>query len=633
MPQYRSKTSTSGRNMAGARALWRATGMTDEDFNKPIIAIANSFTQFVPGHVHLKDLGQLVAREIEAVGGVAKEFNTIAVDDGIAMGHLGMLYSLPSRDLIADSVEYMVNAHCADALVCISNCDKITPGMLMAAMRLNIPTIFVSGGPMEAGKVLASTLGDGHTTHETVMNELGEKIRKLDLVDAMIDAADDLISDEDVAQTERSACPTCGSCSGMFTANSMNCLTEALGLSLPGNGSLLATHAKRKDLFLEAGRRIVALAKRYYEQDDASVLPRSIATKAAFENAMSLDIAMGGSTNTILHLLAAAHEAQVDFKMADIDRLSRRVPCLSKVAPATQKYHMEDVHRAGGVMAILAELDRANLLQTDVPTVHSNSLKAALSQWDIMNPDNTEARERYIAAPGGVRTTQAFSQNNAWSNLDVNRESGCIRSKEFAYSQDGGLAVLFGNIAERGCVVKTAGVDDSILKFTGRARVFESQDDAVAAILADQIVAGDIVVIRYEGPKGGPGMQEMLYPTSYLKSKGLGKACALLTDGRFSGGTSGLSIGHVSPEAAEGGTIGLVNEGDTIEIDIPNRSIHLAVDFAELEKRREAMVSRGNQAWKPVNRERQVSAALRAYAAMTTSADTGAVRDVSQVER
>lgn len=638
MPQYRSKTSTSGRNMAGARALWRATGMTDEDFNKPIIAIANSFTQFVPGHVHLKDLGQLVAREIEAAGGVAKEFNTIAVDDGIAMGHLGMLYSLPSRDLIADSVEYMVNAHCADALVCISNCDKITPGMLMAAMRLNIPTIFVSGGPMEAGKVLASTLGDGHTTHETVMNELGEKIRKLDLVDAMIDAADDLISDEDVAQTERSACPTCGSCSGMFTANSMNCLTEALGLSLPGNGSLLATHAKRKDLFLEAGRRIVALAKRYYEQDDASVLPRSIATKAAFENAMSLDIAMGGSTNTILHLLAAAHEAQVDFKMADIDRLSRRVPCLSKVAPATQKYHMEDVHRAGGVMAILAELDRANLLQTDVPTVHSASLKAALSQWDIMNPDNTEARERYIAAPGGVRTTQAFSQNNAWSNLDVNRESGCIRSKEFAYSQDGGLAVLFGNIAERGCVVKTAGVDDSILKFTGRARVFESQDDAVAAILADaddarSIVAGDVVVIRYEGPKGGPGMQEMLYPTSYLKSKGLGKACALLTDGRFSGGTSGLSIGHVSPEAAEGGTIGLVNEGDTIEIDIPNRSIHLAVDFAELEKRREAMVNRGNQAWKPVNRERQVSAALRAYAAMTTSADTGAVRDVSQVER
>ena len=635
MPQYRSKTSTSGRNMAGARALWRATGMTDEDFNKPIIAIANSFTQFVPGHVHLKDLGQLVAREIEAAGGVAKEFNTIAVDDGIAMGHSGMLYSLPSRDLIADSVEYMVNAHCADALVCISNCDKITPGMLMAAMRLNIPTIFVSGGPMEAGKVLASTLGDGHTTHETVMNELGEKIRKLDLVDAMIDAADDLISDEDVAQTERSACPTCGSCSGMFTANSMNCLTEALGLSLPGNGSLLATHAKRKDLFLEAGRRIVALAKRYYEQDDASVLPRSIATKAAFENAMSLDIAMGGSTNTILHLLAAAHEAQVDFKMADIDRLSRRVPCLSKVAPATQKYHMEDVHRAGGVMAILAELDRANLLQTDVPTVHSASLKAALSQWDIMNPDNTEARERYIAAPGGVRTTQAFSQNNAWSNLDVNRESGCIRSKEFAYSQDGGLAVLFGNIAERGCVVKTAGVDDSILKFTGRARVFESQDDAVAAILADagdarSIVAGDVVVIRYEGPKGGPGMQEMLYPTSYLKSKGLGKACALLTDGRFSGGTSGLSIGHCSPEAAAGGTIGLVENGDIIEINIPARTIHLKVSDEELAKRRATQNVKG---WKPAQpRPRKISAALKAYAMLATSADKGAVRDLSKLE-
>ncbi len=524
MPIYRSKTSTAGRNMAGARALWRATGMTDEDFNKPIIAIANSFTQFVPGHVHLKDLGQLVAREIEAAGGVAKEFNTIAVDDGIAMGHGGMLYSLPSRDLIADSVEYMVNAHCADALVCISNCDKITPGMLMAAMRLNIPTIFVSGGPMEAGKVLASTLGDGHTVHETVTDENGQKVRKLDLVDAMIDAADDLISDSDVATTERSACPTCGSCSGMFTANSMNCLTEALGLSLPGNGSLLATHAKRKDLFLEAGRRIVELAKRYYEQDDASVLPRSIATKAAYENAMSLDIAMGGSTNTILHLLAAANEAGVDFKMADIDRLSRQVPCLSKVAPATQKYHMEDVHRAGGVMGILAELDRAGLLQTDVPTVHSATMADALAKWDIMNPDNTQARDLYIAAPGGVRTTQAFSQNKVWSNLDVNRESGCIRSREHAYSQDGGLAVLFGNIAERGCVVKTAGVDESILTFTGRARVFESQDSAVAAILDDQIVAGDIVIIRYEGPKGGPGMQEMLYPTSYLKSKGLGKA-------------------------------------------------------------------------------------------------------------
>ncbi len=632
MPIYRSKTSTAGRNMAGARALWRATGMTDDDFNKPIIAIANSFTQFVPGHVHLKDLGQLVAREIEKAGGVAKEFNTIAVDDGIAMGHGGMLYSLPSRDLIADSVEYMVNAHCADALVCISNCDKITPGMLMAALRLNIPTVFVSGGPMEAGKVLASTLGDGHTVHETITNDSGQKVRKLDLVDAMIDAADDLISDEDVATTERSACPTCGSCSGMFTANSMNCLTEALGLSLPANGSLLATHAKRKDLFLQAGRLIVELAKRHYEQDDMNVLPRSIATKAAFENAMSLDIAMGGSTNTILHLLAAANEAGVDFKMADIDRLSRMVPCLSKVAPATQKYHMEDVHRAGGVMGILAELNRAGLLQTHVPTVHSTSLQAALDKWDIMNPDNLEARNLYIAAPAGVRTTEAFSQNKEWSNLDVNRESGCIRSREFAYSQDGGLAVLFGNIAERGCVVKTAGVDESILKFTGRARVFESQESAVEAILADQIVAGDIVIIRYEGPKGGPGMQEMLYPTSYLKSKGLGKACALLTDGRFSGGTSGLSIGHASPEAAEGGAIGLVEEFDTINIDIPNRTIHLDISDEELAKRREAMNARGKNAWKPVNRERYVSQALRAYAAMATSADTGAVRDVSQVE-
>jgi dihydroxy-acid dehydratase len=634
--QYRSKTSTAGRNMAGARALWRATGMTDGDFDKPIIAVANSFTQFVPGHVHLKDMGQLVAREIEAAGGVAKEFNTIAVDDGIAMGHLGMLYSLPSRDLIADSVEYMVNAHCADALVCISNCDKITPGMLMAAMRLNIPTIFVSGGPMEAGKIIASVNGHEVMTHsqnDDEVHDTAHNVRKLDLVDAMVDAADDRISDEEVAMTERSACPTCGSCSGMFTANSMNCLTEALGLSLPGNGSLLATHAKRKDLFLEAGRRIVELAKRYYEQEDDSVLPRSIATKATFENAMSLDIAMGGSTNTILHLLAAASEAGVDFKVADIDRLSRRVPCLAKVAPATQKYHMEDVHRAGGVMAILSELNRAGLIHTDVPTVHSATIGDALAHWDIMNADNVEARERYIAAPGGVRTTEAFSQNKSWSNLDVNRESGCIRSKEHAYSQDGGLAVLFGNIAERGCVVKTAGVDDSILKFNGRARVFESQDAAVEAILADKIVAGDVVVIRYEGPKGGPGMQEMLYPTSYLKSKGLGKQCALLTDGRFSGGTSGLSIGHVSPEAAEGGTIGLVQEGDTIEIDIPNRSINLAVDFAELEQRREAMQAKGKDAWKPVNRDRQVSAALRAYAAMTTSADTGAVRDVSQVER
>lgn len=632
MPQYRSKTSTQGRNMAGARALWRATGMTDDDFNKPIIAIANSFTQFVPGHVHLKDLGQLVAREIEKAGGVAKEFNTIAVDDGIAMGHGGMLYSLPSRDLIADSVEYMVNAHCADALVCISNCDKITPGMLMAALRLNIPVVFVSGGPMEAGKVLASEVHDGHMTHETITNESGKKVRKLDLVDAMIDAADDLISDEDVANVERSACPTCGSCSGMFTANSMNCLTEALGLSLPANGSLLATHAKRKELFLEAGRLIVELAKRYYEQDDYSVLPRSIATKDAFLNAMSLDIAMGGSTNTILHLLAAAHEAKVDFKMADIDRLSRSVPCLCKVAPATQKYHMEDVHRAGGVMAILAELNRAGLIDTSTPTVHSPTLQDALDNWDIMNDQNDTARKLYLAAPAGVRTTQAFSQNQLWSNLDVNRESGCIRSKQFAYSQDGGLAVLFGNIAERGCVVKTAGVDESILKFTGRARVFESQDSAVEAILADKIAAGDVVVIRYEGPKGGPGMQEMLYPTSYLKSKGLGKACALLTDGRFSGGTSGLSIGHASPEAAEGGKIALVEEFDTIVIDIPNRTIHLDVSDDELNDRLEKQLSRGRMAFKPLDRNREVSQALRAYAVLTTSADTGAVRDVGQVE-
>ena len=619
MPAYRSKTSTHGRNMAGARALWRATGVTDEDFGKPIIAIANSFTQFVPGHVHLHNMGQLVAREIEKAGGLAKEFNTIAVDDGIAMGHGGMLYSLPSRDLIADSVEYMVNAHCADALVCISNCDKITPGMLMAALRLNIPTVFVSGGPMEAGKVIG------------VANIVDE--RKLDLVDAMVDAADDSISDEEVAAVERSACPTCGSCSGMFTANSMNCLTEALGLSLPGNGSLLATHAGRKELFLEAGRLIVDITKRYYEENDERVLPRNIATKAAFENAMSLDVAMGGSTNTVLHLLAAANEAEVDFKMADIDRISRRVPCLCKVAPATQKYHMEDVHRAGGVMSILAELARAGKLHTDVPTVHEHTLQAALDKWDITNPANEAAHTRYKAAPGGVRTTEAFSQNRQWPSLDLDRENGCIRSQAHAYSQDGGLAVLFGNIAERGCVVKTAGVDDSILTFTGRARVFESQDDAVAAILDSQIEAGDIVIIRYEGPKGGPGMQEMLYPTSYLKSKGLGKACALLTDGRFSGGTSGLSIGHVSPEAAEGGAIGLVEEGDTVEIDIPKRSIHLAVPFEVLEQRREAMEARGAAAWKPQNRERQVSAALRAYAAMTTSADTGAVRDVSQVER
>ena len=616
MPQYRSRTTTQGRNMAGARALWRATGMKDEDFSKPIIAIANSFTQFVPGHVHLKDMGQLVAREIEQVGGVAKEFNTIAVDDGIAMGHSGMLYSLPSRDLIADSVEYMVNAHCADALVCISNCDKITPGMLMAALRLNIPTIFVSGGPMEAGKV----------------NWKGE-IRALDLVDAMVEAADDSVSDEQVAAVERSACPTCGSCSGMFTANSMNCLTEALGLSLPGNGSLVATHADRKQLFLRAGRIIVELSKRYYEQDDSSVLPRSIASFDAFQNAMSLDVAMGGSTNTVLHLLAAAHEAGVDFTMADIDAISLRVPCLSKVAPATQKYHMEDVHRAGGVMGILGELDRAGVINRDVPSVHAPSMTAALEQWDIRRTSDEAVKDFYRAAPGGIPTTVAFSQAMRYPTLDDNRAEGCIRDKANAYSQDGGLAVLYGNIALEGCIVKTAGVDDSILKFTGRARIFESQDAAVACILNDEIVAGDIVVIRYEGPKGGPGMQEMLYPTSYLKSKGLGKACALLTDGRFSGGTSGLSIGHVSPEAAEGGAIGLVVEGDTIEIDIPNRRIHLAVTAEELERRRAVMENTGVQTWRPVKRERHVSPALRAYAAMTTSAAKGAVRDVSQVER
>lgn len=617
MPTYRSRTTTHGRNMAGARALWRATGMKDGDFDKPIIAIANSFTQFVPGHVHLHNMGQLVAREIEKAGGVAKEFNTIAVDDGIAMGHGGMLYSLPSRDLIADSVEYMVNAHCADAIVCISNCDKITPGMLMAALRLNIPVIFVSGGPMEAGKV----------------NWNGE-VRKLDLVDAMVEAANDSVSDEQVAEIERSACPTCGSCSGMFTANSMNCLTEALGLSLPGNGSMLATHGDRKQLFLQAGRTIVELAKRYYEQDDESALPRSIATLEAFENAMSLDVAMGGSTNTVLHLLAAAAEAGVDFKMADIDRISRRVPCLAKVAPATQKYHMEDVHRAGGVFALLAELSRAGLIHRDVPTVHSKTLGDGLDQWDILSaaPDSA-AHLFYRAAPGGVATTIAFSQSMRYPDLDLDREGGCIRNKEHAYSQDGGLAVLYGNIAERGCIVKTAGVDDSILKFTGRARVYESQDDAVASILADEVVAGDVVVIRYEGPKGGPGMQEMLYPTSYLKSKGMGKACALLTDGRFSGGTSGLSIGHASPEAAEGGAIGLVEEGDTIEIDIPNRTINLKIDASALDARRDAMNAKGKAAWKPVNRQRVVSPALRAYAAMTTSADTGAIRDVSQVER
>jgi dihydroxy-acid dehydratase len=599
--------------MAGARALWRATGMKDSDFEKPIIAVANSFTQFVPGHVHLKDLGQLVCREIEKAGGVAKEFNTIAIDDGIAMGHGGMLYSLPSRDLIADSVEYMVNAHCADALVCISNCDKITPGMLMAALRLNIPVVFVSGGPMEAGKAVIR----------------GKKLN-LDLVDAMVAAADSHVTDEETVQYERSACPTCGSCSGMFTANSMNCLTEALGLSLPGNGSLVATHAKRRELFLEAGRLIVEITRRHYEHDDYSVLPRSIASFEAFENAIALDIAMGGSTNTVLHLLAAAEEAKVNFTMKDIDRMSRKIPNLCKVAPAVQTYHMEDVHRAGGVIGILGELDRAGLVHRNARNVHSETLGEALDKWDVVRTENSH--EFYGAAPGGIPTTEAFSQDTSYETLDLDRKAGCIRDIDHAYSRDGGLAVLHGNIALDGCIVKTAGVDESILKFEGRARVFESQDAAVEAILADKIVAGDIVVIRYEGPRGGPGMQEMLYPTSYLKSKGLGKSCALLTDGRFSGGTSGLSIGHVSPEAAEGGAIGLVMEGDIIKIDIPGRTIDLAVSEEEMASRRRKMIDKGARAWKPENRERHVSPALRAYAAMTTSASRGAVRDVTQIE-
>jgi dihydroxy-acid dehydratase len=623
MPTYRSRTSTSGRNMAGARALWRATGMKDGDFGKPIIAVVNSFTQFVPGHVHLKDLGQMVAREIEAAGGVAKEFNTIAIDDGIAMGHDGMLYSLPSRELIADSVEYMVNAHTADAMVCISNCDKITPGMLMAAMRLNIPAIFVSGGPMEAGKVKLPSQAS---------NQAGKEVH-VDLIDAMVKAGDASVSDADVAEYERSACPTCGSCSGMFTANSMNCLTEALGMSLPGNGTLVATHLDRKALFLRAGRVIVDLAKRYYEKDDTSALPRSIATFEAFQNAMSLDVAMGGSTNTVLHLLACAQEAEVKFTMTDIDQISRKVPCLCKVAPATQKYHVEDVHRAGGVFGILAELHRAGLIHGNVPTVHTKTLGEAITEWDLATTKDLSVQTFYAASPGGVPTQVAFSQERRFDSLDMDRNEGCIRDKQHAYSQDGGLAVLYGNLAEKGSIVKTAGVDESVWKFSGKARVFESQDDAVEGILGNKVVAGDIVVIRYEGPKGGPGMQEMLYPTSYLKSRGLGKACALLTDGRFSGGTSGLSIGHVSPEAACGGTIALIEEGDTIEIDIPNRRIHLAVSDAELGKRRAAMVDRKAAAWKPKNRKRKVSPALRAYAAMTTSADTGAVRDVSQVEK
>ncbi|MCG9713190.1 dihydroxy-acid dehydratase [Shewanella insulae] len=615
MAKLRSATSTQGRNMAGARALWRATGVKDSDFGKPIVAIANSFTQFVPGHVHLKDMGSLVAGAIEEAGGIAKEFNTIAVDDGIAMGHGGMLYSLPSRELIADSVEYMVNAHCADALVCISNCDKITPGMLMAALRLNIPVVFVSGGPMEAGKT-----------------KLSDNLIKLDLVDAMVAAADDRVSDEDSEKIERSACPTCGSCSGMFTANSMNCLTEALGLSLPGNGSMLATHSDRRELFLEAGRRVMALANRYYRDDDESVLPRNIASFKAFENAMALDIAMGGSSNTVLHLLAAAQEAKVDFTMADIDRLSRQVPHLCKVAPSTPKYHMEDVHRAGGVMGILGELDRAGLLHTDVSHVAGENLKAVLAQYDLVQTQDEAVQQFYAAGPAGIPTTKAFSQSCRWPSLDVDRQEGCIRTREFAFSQEGGLAVLSGNIALDGCIVKTAGVDEANHTFVGHARVYESQDDAVAGILGGEVVAGDVVVIRYEGPKGGPGMQEMLYPTSYLKSKGLGTSCALITDGRFSGGTSGLSIGHVSPEAAAGGTIALVETGDRIEIDIPARSITLAVSDEELETRRQAMEARGKQAWKPVNRERSVSLALKAYAMLATSADKGAVRDVTKLE-
>ncbi len=611
MPVYRSRTTTHGRNMAGARGLWRATGMKDGDFGKPIIAVVNSFTQFVPGHVHLKDLGQLVAREIEAAGGVAKEFNTIAVDDGIAMGHDGMLYSLPSREIISDSVEYMVNAHCADAMVCISNCDKITPGMLSAAMRLNIPSVFVSGGPMEAGKAILQ----------------GRKVA-LDLVDAMVAAADDKISDADVDEIEKAACPTCGSCSGMFTANSMNCLTEALGLSLPGNGSTLATHADRKRLFVEAGHLIVDITRRYYEQDDDSVLPRNVASKAAFENAMALDIAMGGSTNTVLHILAAAHEGGIDFTMDDIDRLSRKVPCLSKVAPAKQDVHMEDVHRAGGIMRILGELDRGGLINRDCPTVHAETLGHAIDRWDITRTNSETVREFFKAAPGGVRTTQAFSQASRWDDLDTDGEKGVIRSVEHPFSKDGGLAVLKGNIALDGCIVKTAGVDESILKFSGPARVFESQDAAVKAILSNHIVAGDVVVIRYEGPKGGPGMQEMLYPTSYLKSKGLGKVCALITDGRFSGGTSGLSIGHASPEAAQGGAIGLVREGDLIDIDIPNRTINLVVDPAELERRRAEQDAKG---WFPEEkRKRNVTTALKAYAAFASSADKGAVRQLPE---
>ena len=623
MPQYRSRTSTHGRNMAGARSLWRACGAKDGDFDKPIIAVVNSYTQFVPGHVHLKDLGQMVAREIEAAGGMAREFNTIAVCDGIAMGHNGMLYSLPSRELVADSVEYMVNAHCADAMICITNCDKITPGMLMASMRLNIPTVFVSGGPMEAGKTLEARHGRPEGAQKTI---------KIDLIDAMIQAGDPGVTDDEVMAFERSACPTCGSCAGMFTANSMNCLCEVLGLALPGNGTLVATHADRRELFMRGARMIVDMTKRYYEQDDASILPRSIANKTVFENAMALDVSMGGSTNTVLHLLAVAQEAGVDFTMADIDRISRKVPCLCKVAPMTQEYHIEDVHRAGGITAILGELARAGLLDTSVATVHSKTLGEALEKNDIMITQDPAVQQFFKAAPGGVPSMVAFSQNKRYQELDTDRVSGCIRDKAHAFSQDGGLAVLHGNIAEKGCIVKTAGVDESILTFTGKARIFESQEDAVEAILGDKITDGDVVIIQYEGPKGGPGMQEMLYPTSYLKSKGLGKTCALVTDGRFSGGSSGLVIGHCSPEAASGGAIGLVEEGDLIDIDIPNRTINLRVTDAVLADRRKAMEAKGEKAWKPTTRQRVVSQALQAYGMLAASADRGAVRDLAQLK-
>jgi len=615
MPEYRSRTSTHGRNMAGARGLWRATGMTDEDFGKPIIAVANSFTQFVPGHVHLKDLGQMVVRDIEAAGAVAKEFNTIAVDDGIAMGHAGMLYSLPSRELIADAVEYMVNAHCADALVCISNCDKITPGMLMAAMRLNVPAIFVSGGPMEAGKLVID----------------GEE-KKADLIDAMIQAADPNVSDEVAGQYERSACPTCGSCSGMFTANSMNCLAEAIGLALPGNGSVLATHADRERLFHQAGARIVELTRRYYEEEDESVLPRSIGSRSGFENAMTVDIAMGGSTNTILHLMAMAQEGEVDFDISDIDALSRKVPHLSKLAPSTNLYHMEDFHRAGGIFAIMGELEQAGLINRDNPTVHEATIGEAIDRWDVRRSDDDAVRQYYLAAPGNVITTQAFSQSKRYNALDLDRENGCIRAVDTPYSPDGGLAVLYGNLAEEGCVVKTAGVPKSCLTFSGPAVICDSQDEAIAKILGGDVKAGDVVVVRYEGPRGGPGMQEMLYPTSYIKSMGLGQDCALITDGRFSGGSSGAAIGHISPEAAEGGAIGLIEPGDIIEIDIPNRTLNLAIDADELDRRRADMDAKGADGWKP-KRERTVSMALKAYAAMATSASRGAVRDVGQLSQ